>query len=331
MLQIAQTSGQLEEVFDSQGELNFVGEHPWLTLSKVCSRPRPPGQVIVFANEKGGVGKSTLAFHCAIALCDSGAKVAVVDLDLRQKSLSACIDNRNRTARCLAIDLPAPNQVVLQQQNGAQLSQEIARIGRNCDFILIDLPGHDSAVARYAIALADKIVTPINSSCIDLDLLGKFDPVTGRLDKAGHFAELVQSLGAARSERGMEQSDWIVVKNRVRTAEKNQQIRLKNALSQLAAEFGLRVSDGLSERVVFRELLPFGLTNFDLKRIPGISRMQSKAQDEILVLIADLNLRPANGPTKTAKPGVRAKVSKRVQESFATSIQAHAHPKSQAC
>jgi chromosome partitioning protein len=286
--------------------------------------------VIVFANEKGGVGKSTLAFHCAVALCDAGAKVAVLDLDLRQQSLSLCIENRNRTARCLKVDLPTPRQVALHQQNGSQLSQEIARIGRDCDFVVIDLAGHDSPVARYAIALADKLVTPINSSTIDLDLLGKFDPVSGQLKKAGHFSQLVNALNEARLARGMGQADWIVAKNRVRSAEKKQQIRFENALQQLAANTGFRVSQGLNERVVYRELLPFGLTHLDLKRIPGLARKQGKARDEVLQLVADLNLREINQSIKIRKPSHRAKVSEDVAGSFAASLHAHANPTPQA-
>lgn len=326
MLQLAQSGGHSADQATRNGDLVFDGEHPSVTLSKVCSRPRPGGQVIVFANEKGGVGKSTLAFHCAIALCDAGAKVAVIDLDLRQKSLSECIENRNRTARCLDVHLPTPSQVVLYQQNGAQLSQEIARIGRDCDFIVIDLAGHDSNVARYAIALADTLVTPINSSCMDLDLLGKFDPINGNLKTLGHFAELVNALSEERLARGMMRSDWIVAKNRVRTAEKKQQVRFENALMQLADRAGFRVSEGLNERVIFRELLPFGLTNFDLKRIPGLARLQSKAQYEIMRVVSDLALRPIDLPTKHPKPNRKAKVCREVTESFAASIHTYAHP-----
>jgi chromosome partitioning protein len=302
------------------------GEHPWVTLKKVSSKRRPDAQVLVFANEKGGVGKSTLAFHCAIALCDAGAKVAVLDLDLRQRSVSTCIESRNRTARCLEIDLPSPNQVVLQQQNGAQLSQEIERIGAACDFVMIDLAGHDSAVARYAIGMADTLVTPINTSSIDLNLLGNFDPVSGQLKELGAFTNLINALNEARLAHGRRQADWIVAKNRVRAAEKNQQVRVENALQQLAASAGFRISQGLKERVVYRELLPFGLTHLDLKRIPGLARMQSSAQDEIAQLLSDLNLRPFDPPVAVRRSGPRARVSQDLSGAFATSLQMHAHP-----
>ncbi len=301
-------------------------EHPLVTVKKVSARPRPHGQVIVFANQKGGVGKSTLAFHCAIALCDAGARVAVIDLDCGQQSLSNCLENRSRTARFLDTVLPMPRQVVLQKQNGAQLSQEIARIGSDCDFVIIDLAGQDSLVARFAIGLADKLVTPINCSSIDIDLLGRINPLTGQLQERGRFAQLVNALNDARQSLGTNRADWIVVKNRVRSAEKKQQIRIENALSHLSKSAKFRVSDGLSERVVYRELLPFGLTHFDLKWIPMLARMQLKAQDEILQLVSDLNLRPFSPSQRMRRTPRRARVCQDVAQSFAMSVHSHDHP-----
>lgn len=213
MLQLVHSRGRSNEQVIAGTVSQVDGEHPFVTLKKVCARPRPPSQIIVFANEKGGVGKSTLAFHTAIAMCDAGARVAAIDLDLGQQSLSRCLENRSRTARCLEVDLPTPKQTTLHHQNGAQLSQEIARIGSECDFVVVDLAGHDSPVARYAIALADTLVTPINSSCIDLDLLGRFDPVSGRLKEPGRFSRLVSALNEARLTHGIAKADWIVEKN----------------------------------------------------------------------------------------------------------------------
>jgi chromosome partitioning protein len=328
MLQLVPTRLEPSEHIAGNCDFSAIGgEHPLVTLRKVGARPRPPGQIIVFANEKGGVGKSTLAFHSAIALCDAGARVASIDLDLGQQSLSQCIENRKRTARCLDVNLPTPSHVALNQQNGAQLSQEIARIGSDCDFVVVDLAGHDSPVARYAIALADTLVTPVNSSSIDLDLLGKFDPVSGKLKDSGRFSKLVSALNEARLEQGIARADWIVAKNRVRSAEKKQQIRIDNALRQIAAYTGFRVSEGLSERVVYRELLPFGLTHFDLKRIPGLAKMQGKAQDEVSRFVLDLNLRPINSLDRTRRPNHRAKMCHDLAESYATSLYTHLHPR----
>lgn len=317
--------------YDREGDtpLRYVGsasegEHPGVTLQKLLLRPRPQGHVIVFANEKGGVGKSTLAFHCAVALGHAGAQVAVIDLDRRQQSLTRVIENRERTGRCLKIDLPCPHHAVLQEQNGAQLSQEIARIGSNCDFVIVDAAGHDSPVARYAIALADTLVTPINSSYIDLDLLGKFDPVNGKLKELGHFARLVVDLHNERIRLGLKAADWIVAKNRVRRVEKNQQTQIRTALRKLAPVAGFRVSEGLSERVVYRELFPFGLTHIDLKRIPGLATLRAPREEEITQFMADLGLPFAQPPETKRIANLKAKVGRELAQKFSASLHAHA-------
>ena len=175
------------------------GEHPSVVVQDVASRPRPNGHVIVFANNKGGVGKSTLAFHTAMALCDAGKKVAVIDLDHGQATLSGALTNREATCRLLKIGLPTPRYVAVSQTSGAYLSQEIARIGSDCSYVVIDVAGSDSPIARRAIAMADTLVTPVNSSFADIDLLGQFDATTMRLKRLGRFARLVNALRDARA------------------------------------------------------------------------------------------------------------------------------------
>ncbi len=117
-----------------------------LRLSSPISlrRARAKAKVITLANEKGGVGKSTLAFHLAVALADCGHKVLAVDLDRRQQTLTRALTNRDGTARRLGVRLPLPRHVLLQQPSGAMLCQEIARLGWDCDYVVIDAPGHDS-------------------------------------------------------------------------------------------------------------------------------------------------------------------------------------------
>src|SRR6266567_1006192 len=55
--------------------------------------------VIVVGNEKGGSGKTTVAMHIAIALMKAGQRVATIDLDSRQKSLTHYIANRGAWAK----------------------------------------------------------------------------------------------------------------------------------------------------------------------------------------------------------------------------------------
>lgn len=306
------------------------GIHPSVVLRDLLSRPRPSGHVLVFANEKGGVGKSTLAFHCAVALCDAGNNVAVIDLDRHQQTLTSALANRDATARSLQVDLPRPRYAVLQQQSGAQLSQEIARIGSGCNFIVIDAAGHDSAIARRAIAFADTLVTPVNSSFVDIDLLGKLDPVTMHLREPGHFGRLVNELREERVRCGMAPLDWIVMKNRVRSAEVRQQLRIDAALERLAGRIGFRIGQGLSERVAYRELFLFGLTHLDLKRIPRLARMEARTGAEILRLVDDLALPRREVAARHPQIRVKPKVGRQAAQAFSDSLYASMQPLAQA-
>lgn len=312
--------------FASDAAAQGDGEHPAVVLRDICSKPRPNGHIIVFANEKGGVGKSTLAFHCAVALCDAGKAVTVVDLDQRQRTLAKAFASREGTARSLNIILPSPKHILLRNHSSAQLCQEIARVGSDGSYIVIDLASHDSAMARRAIAYADTLVTPINSSFVDIDLLGRFDPVTMHLKEPGHFASLVMELREERARLGLPMTDWIVAKNRIRQSEKRQQVRIDKALQQLAPSLGFRIGDGFAERVAYRELLPFGLTHLDLKHIPHLARVQQPTGDEIVRLIADLDLPGGRDADKPLKQTGRAKLMRKTSDAFRAALDAHMQP-----
>jgi chromosome partitioning protein len=280
-------------------------EHPAVVLQDLERRRRSQAQVIVFANEKGGVGKSTLAFHCAVALTQSGARVLALDCDRRQRTLHQLFEARGGTARTLRIALPTPRHTVLAHPSGAMLIQEMERLGGDCDFVLIDLAWHDSPIARRAIALADTIVTPINCSPADLDALGSINPVTGRLRHAAPFAEVVTALREERLARGGSAFDWVVAKNRVRHCEHRLLTLVNRNLGTMAERLGFRALAGLAERVGYRDLLPFGLTQLDLRFIPDIGAARSANLRELRELIDGLHLRmpaPSAQPARTSKP-----------------------------
>lgn len=283
------------EVIEPSWLLN--GETP--TLGGDCAhvmsrelkaRPQSRGHVTVFANEKGGVGKSTFAFHSCMALCNAGHKVAAIDLDHRQQTLSRALENREGTARRLKIDLPRPKHVTLGHQTGASLAQEIARIGWDADYIVIDAPGHDSPMARLAIAMADTLVTPVNSSFVDLDLLGQFDSITMKLKRFGNFSRLVQEMREVRDYQERPPVDWVVAQNRQRKTGSHNQSRVQQALVELAPKAGFRLTEGLGERVAYRELFLLGMTVFDLKFIPEFARAQPEARAEMEKMVEGLRL-----------------------------------------
>lgn len=272
------------------------GEHPRVVVADVAARPRGQARIITVANEKGGVGKSTVAFHLAVALADTGHKVLVIDLDRRQQTLTRCLTARAGTAKRLGVRLPLPRHILLMQQSGALLCQEIARAGWDCDYVVIDAAGHDSPIARRAIALADLLVTPVNSSFVDLDLLGRYHPVTNRLLGPGCFAAMVGELRAARRDAGMPGLDWLVLQNRKRTDNSRNQAKIDRALTRLAGQFEFRLGSGLHERVAYRELFPLGLTHIDLRRIPEFARAKVAVAGEVMHLLDDLEIdREADG------------------------------------
>jgi chromosome partitioning protein len=267
-----------------------VGDATLIISRDLNSRAQSDARVITFANEKGGVGKSTIAFHCCTALCNAGYKVAVVDLDYRQQSLARALENREGTARRLKISLPQPKYAVLNHQSAANLSQEVARIGWEADYILIDVAGHDSPLARHAMAMADTLVTPINQSFVDLDLLGQFDATTMQLKRLGSFARLVHELREVRDHRGKPPVDWVVVPNRLRRLGSFNEQRVGEALLDLTTKAGFRLAPSLGDRVAYRELFLLGLTVFDLKHIPDFARTQPAAKAEMAQMIEDLKL-----------------------------------------
>ena len=245
---------------------------------------------IVFANEKGGTGKSTTAVHAAVALVAAGYDVAALDLDVRQKTLARYLDNRMATARRRKLDLPMPNHGVLSLLTPAGIDQDVARLGQGKDFIIIDTPGRDDPLSRAAIALADTLVTPINDSFVDLDLIGQVDADTFKVSKPSFYAELIWELRKTRAKVDGGTVDWVVLRNRLQHLEAHNMRRVGAALAELSKRVGFRVIPGLGERVVYRELFPKGLTLLDVGAIDAVGLSHIAARQELREMIAGLSL-----------------------------------------
>ena len=266
------------------------------------TRPLPTkkSHIIVFANEKGGVGKSTTAFHTCVALCNAGEKVAALDIDLRQLTLDRALNARMESAREYGLDLPGPRQILLTQSTEAELETKIRMAQIDCTFIVIDVGGHDSPIARRAISMANTIVTPVNDSFIDLDMLGRIDPRTGDLRTLGAFARLVGHLKEPGLAQRAKALDWVVMQNRSRSQATKNERKVTDALNKIAPVAGFRLIPGLRERVIYRELFPIGLTLFDLKLIPNLGRPQPAAKAEIASMLKSLNLPAGLGASADA-------------------------------
>ena len=267
-------------------------------------------QVIVIGNEKGGAGKSTLAIHIVTGLLHAGRKVAIIDLDLRQRSMERFFSNRAAWTAANGHDLPLP--IVPDMGDGKALAkadeaEQLARFDAayadaqsQADIILIDTPGGDTALSRAAHGRADQIVTPMNDSFVDFDLLGEVDPVTLELKKPSIYSE---SVWEARKHRAITEGrqvtiDWIVVTNRLAVAEARNRRRLEERMKKLAKRVGFRVGPGLRDRVIYRELFPFGLTVADLSndiRPVSVSLAHVAARQEMRNLMQAMGLDDAVG------------------------------------
>lgn len=262
-------------------------------------------QVIVIGNEKGGAGKSTLAIHIVTGLLHAGRKVAIIDLDLRQRSMERFFANRVAWTKANGHELPLPLVPDMGDGKALHKAEEVEQLARFeaayaeakgvADVIVIDTPGGDTPLSRAAHGRADQIVTPMNDSFVDFDLLGEVDPVTLDLVKPSIYSE---SVWEARKHRAITEGrqvtiDWIVVTNRLAVAEARNRRRLASRMAKLAKRVGFRVGPGLRDRVIYRELFPFGLTVADLSndiRPVSVSLAHVAARQEMRNLMQALGL-----------------------------------------
>ena len=249
---------------------------------------------IVFANEKGGTGKSTTAVHVAVALAYQGAKVAAMDLDTRQKTFFRYCENRAETQKRRKTTLAGPVFDICHGDTIESLEDEAAELGEGCDFLLFDTPGRDDPFARHVAASADTLVTPMNDSFVDFDLIGQVDAENFKVRRLSFYAELIWEARIKRSRVAIEEQkremDWVVVRNRTGYTDARNQRRIDQALTELSKRVGFRAVQGLSERVIYRELFPSGLTLLDKGHLGELGTSHLVARQELRNLVQNLRL-----------------------------------------
>jgi chromosome partitioning protein len=261
--------------------------------------------VIVLGNEKGGSGKSTTAMHVAVALLQAGQRVATIDLDSRQKSFTHYIENRRDWAERARIKLDVPMHYCVARGDGlrideieaqefAAFAEAVSAVENSHDFVIVDTPGTDSYLMRLAHSMADTLITPLNDSFLDFDVLGTVDATTFEVIGVSHYAEMVRE---ARRQRRLVDGgliDWVVVRNRLSTLGSRNKRLVGEGVDQLGQQLGFRAADGFAERVIYREFFPRGLTALDdlnedtLGQRPSLSHVT--ARDEVRALIEGLKL-----------------------------------------
>jgi chromosome partitioning protein len=261
--------------------------------------------VVVLGNEKGGSGKSTTALHIAVALLKAGQRVATIDLDSRQQSFTHYVENRRAWAERARIKLELPTHFCVARAYGNSVeaneaeefnnfSRAISAIEHTHDVVVIDSPGNDTYLMRLAHSMADTLVTPLNDSFVDFDVLATLDPTNFTVTGESHYSGMVREARRQRRLVDGKLNDWIVVRNRLATLGSRNKRLVGEGISELRKRMGFRSVDGFAERVVYREFFPRGLTALDdldeqtLGPRPNMSHVT--AREEVIGLLNSLRL-----------------------------------------
>jgi chromosome partitioning protein len=268
--------------------------------------------VIVVGNEKGGAGKSTISIHLTVALLKAGYRVATIDLDTRQQTLTRFFENRRSWSASAVWPIELPHHCAMARGESVDLRENEARefasfaaaigaVEHHYEFVVIDTPASDSYLMRLAHSLADTLISPLNDSYIDIDVFSRVNHDRKQRGAVAHYADLV--LEARRRRRLVDNGviDWVMVRNRMASLASNNARQIAVSIAKLAAELRFRVADGFHDRVIFRELFPIGLTALDAIEQGAQKGMltpsQRGAREEIESLVDALQL-----PTRM--PGV---------------------------
>jgi chromosome partitioning protein len=267
-------------------------------------------KIVVLGNHKGGSGKSTLAMHLVIAGLQAGIRIASIDLDHEQGSLTRYIDNRRAWAKKARIELAFPSHHCIgdcshlgEAGNAAALTRLLSSLEHNHDLIVIDTPSGSGQLNLLAHGLADSLISPINDSFLDLDVIYKLGYMEDRSQNHSPYTRSVAAALAARRTVTEQPTDWVVVRNRLSPLGSRNERNVLTALERIAVSVGFRLVPGLIERVIYREFFPVGLTAFDPLEVsvlgvkPTLSHLL--ARHEVRDLLASCNLVPRTGRAGT--------------------------------
>ena len=259
--------------------------------------------IIVVGNEKGGAGKSTVTMHLATALSRMGHRVAGLDLDLRQQTFARYCLNRKKYQDEAGLSFPSPQHFSLPEIEKSavpedeniydhRLSAAIVEMEPGSDFIMIDCPGSHTRLSQVAHSLADTLITPLNDSFVDFDLLAHISSDGQTIAGPSVYSEMGWHARQLRAQAGLKPIDWIVLRNRVGAQQMVNKQKMSKALEELADRIGFRIAPGFNERVIFRELFPRGLTLLDLKDtgVRQLNMSNIAARQELRDLLKTLEL-----------------------------------------
>jgi len=225
--------------------------------------------IFVIGNEKGGAGKTTCAMHLIAGLLDCGLKVASIDTDSRQHSLTSYIKNRALyNQKNPTHPVPESNHTLIKESSKeeeiAEFTQALEDAMTSADVIVIDTPGSYSDLSCFVHSHADTVVTPINDSFLDLDVMAKVNPEDLEIMESSIYSQMLWDQKMARAKRDGATIDWVVMRNRLSNLDAMNKRAVSDTLDRLSQRIGFRIAPGFSERVIFRELFLQGLTLMDI-------------------------------------------------------------------
>lgn len=266
--------------------------------------------IIVVGNEKGGSGKSTLSINLAIAFLYSGYKVATIDLDGRQGTLTHYVENRVRNIKDNNINLPMSEHLVVtpsqftskksSEEDEAQLDLEIQDLKKDYDIIIIDTPGTYSLLSNAGHKNADILITPVNDSLVDIDVIANIDPYTKQVISESQYTENIRDIQKQREKLGKAPLRWIVLRNRISHINAKNKREVGSILKLLQEKIGFTYIPGIGERVVYKEMFLKGLTILDLIKMNNeeIAISHIAAKNELLNILQTINIPPENKITE---------------------------------
>jgi chromosome partitioning protein len=292
------------------------------TTTPATETPVARGHIMVIGNEKGGSGKTTTSMHLIVALLRLGFKVGSMDIDARQRSLSRYIENRKSTMEAESTTLPLPAHVVINRSpflttaeaeadERERFTRALARLLANCDFVVIDSPGSDAYLSRLAHSYADTVITPVNDSFVDLDVLASVDGISMKIIKPSIYSEMLWEQKLMRAKRDGGTIDWVVMRNRLSNIDARNKRMITKVMEELNRRLGFRVAPGFSERVIFRELFLLGLTVLDVvetNKAGTLSMSHLAARQEVRDLLKSLNIRAIDERIAHVRTGAKGDV-----------------------
>lgn len=262
-------------------------------------------RIFVVGNEKGGAGKTTCSMHLIVGLLDRGYSVSTIDTDSRQHSLTSYINNRdsyNKQNPERQVIMPLhfhlkgidnDNLSEKERLEKNQFEQAFNEAKDNADFIVIDTPGSHTNLSRIAHSYADTVITPINDSFVDLDVIAKANAKDINSFTPSIYSQMLWEQKMERAARDQGSIDWVVVRNRLSSLDAQNKRNVQEALDKISKRIAFRVAPGFSERVIFRELFLHGLTLLDLDKanfIKSFSLSHVAARQEIRDFLESLKV-----------------------------------------